>query len=56
MINTTISLELLHDSLYTLDALTTGLTVLSIYASDNPHQAPRLRALLYDLLEILHEC
>jgi hypothetical protein len=52
----TLSLELLKDSLCALDALTTGVTTLSVDASTNPTQAPRVRALQGDLLDLLHQC
>jgi len=51
-----ISLELLQDCLGTLEQLTTGITNLGVYATEDPTQAPRVRVLLDELLMSLQQC
>ncbi len=51
-----ISTELLHDTLLTLEQVTTSLTVLALNASKKPEQSPRVRILLEDLLADIQDC
>ena len=46
--------ELLEETLLTLDQVSTGVTVLTINATRNPEQSPRVRRLLGELLEAVH--
>jgi hypothetical protein len=48
--------EVLEGTLLTLEQVTTSLTVLALNASRNPEQAPRVRALLDDLLADIQDC
>ena len=45
-----------HDTLLTLEQVTTSLTVLALSACRDPKQSPRLRALLDDLVGLIQEC
>ena len=47
---------MLQDALLTLEQISTRITVLSLNASKNPEQAPRVRMLLGDLLADIQDC
>ena len=51
-----IGIELLRDTLSTIEQLTTGLSVLGMTAATHLEQCPRVRTLLADLLAELHDC
>ena len=50
-----IASELLEETLLTLEQLTTAVTVLTINATRNPEQSPRVRRLLGDLVALIQE-
>ena len=49
------SSEVLEDALLTLEQLTTSITVLALHASHRPVDAPRVRAVFEQLLEVIHQ-
>ncbi|MCP9916938.1 hypothetical protein [Cyanobium sp. ATX 6F1] len=51
-----ITLELLHDTLLTLDAIGTGVTALALEASAHPEKSPRVRVLLEGFQALLQDC
>ena len=51
-----LSTEVLESALLTLDQISTRITVLSLNASRNPEQSPRVRMLLGDLLADIQVC
>jgi len=50
-----IAQELHRDALLTLEQLTTSITVLALHASHRPEDMPRVRAVLEQLLETIHQ-
>ena len=47
--------ELQRDALLTLEQLTTSITVLALHGSYRPEDSPRIRAVLKQLLEAIHQ-
>ena len=47
--------ELQRDALLTLEQLTTSITVLALHASHRPVDAPRVREVFEQLLEVIHQ-
>ena len=47
--------ELQRDALLTLEQLTTSITVLALQASHRPVDAPRVRMVFEQLLEVIHQ-
>ena len=50
-----IAAELLEETLLALEQVSTGVTVLTINATRNPEQSPRVRRLLADLVALIQE-
>ena len=51
-----LSAEVLEGTLFTLEQMSTRLTVLALNASRKPEQSPRVRMLLGDLLADIQDC
>ena len=47
--------ELQRDALLTLEQLTTSITVLALHASHRPVDAPRVREVFEQLVEVIHQ-
>jgi len=50
-----IAQELQRDALLTLEQLTTAITVLSLHGSHRPEDAPRVRVVFEQLVEVIHQ-
>ena len=50
-----IAQELQRDALLTLEQLTTAITVLALHGSHCPEDAPRVRAVFEQLVEVIHQ-
>jgi hypothetical protein len=50
------SIELLEETLLTLEQVTTDVTALALNASRDPEQSPRIRVLLEGLLALIQAC
>ena len=50
-----IAQELQRDALLTLEQLTTAVTVLTLHGSHRPEDAPRVRAVFAQLVEVIHQ-
>ena len=50
-----IAQELQRDALLTLEQLSTAVTVLALHGSHRPEDAPRVRAVFDQLVEVIHQ-
>jgi len=52
----TLALEVVRDSLLTLEQVSSGVTLLALIAAAHPEQSPRLRSLLRGLVGLVEGC